>query len=259
MKAWLFLAAAIWSATAAHAKTPEIDAVGFDQHLNEPAPLSIDLRDDSGARVKLGDYFKRPVLLQLGYFECPNLCSTTLNSLVASLRKIEFDAGRQFDVVVVSIDPTETPALAAAKKAAYVREYQRPNTASGWHFLTADEAAIRRLAQAVGFRYVYDPELRQYAHPAGIVVLTPAGKISRYFFGVEFPPQDLRLALVEAGSGKIGVVIDRLLLLCSGFDPATGKYSQTVIKLTRVVGIATLLALIGGIAWLARRKGQARQ
>ena len=193
--------------------------VGFDQKLDAQVPLDIPLRDEAGKPVRLGDFFgERPVILTLVYYECPMLCNEVLNALTRGLKGLTFDVGDQFEVVTVSIDPAETPELAARKKAGYLRRYGRPGAERGWHFLTGDEGSIRKLAQSVGFRYVYMPESKQYAHAAGIVLLTPRGRVARYFFGISYAPRDLRLGLTEASAGKIGSPIDQMLLFCYQFD-----------------------------------------
>ncbi len=231
--------------------------VGIEQRLNEPVPLDLVFRDETGRDVRLGDYFgKRPVILVLAYYKCPMLCNQVLNGLLGSLQKLAFDAGSQFEVVTVSFDPRETAPLAAAKKATYVEQYGRPGAGAGWHFLTGEEAAIRRLAIAVGFRYVYDPKLDQFAHASGIMVLTPSGKLARYFYGIDYKPRDLRLGLVEASANQIGSPADRLLLLCYHYDPTTGEYSAAVMGSLRVAGLLTLLALAVFFYILWRRAGR---
>jgi len=218
--------------------------VGIDQRLNEPLPLDLTFRDEAGHDVQLGQYFgRRPVILALVYYECPMLCTLTLNGLASALRVLSFNAGNQFEVVVVSFNPAETPALAAAKKKAYLERYDRPGTEDGWHFLTGDDAAIKRLTAAAGFRYTYVAAQKQYAHAAGIIVATPQGRIARYFFGVEYAPRDLRLGLVEASQNQIGSAVDQLLLYCFHYDPATGKYGAIVLNIMRLGGAATVLAL----------------
>jgi protein SCO1/2 len=218
--------------------------VGIDQHLNEQVPLDLSFRDDAGETVKLGDYFgKKPVILALVYYECPMLCTLTLNGLVGALKAISFDPGKQFEVVVVSFNPEETPKLAAAKKASYLGRYGRPGTEQGWHFLTGDATSIHRLAEAVGFHYRYLPEQKQYAHATGITLLTPQGKVSRYFFGVDFSPRDLRLGLVEASNDKIGNPVDQVILYCYHYDPATGTYSAVAMNIVRLGGAVTVLLL----------------
>jgi protein SCO1/2 len=221
------------------------DLVGIDQHLDEQVPPDLAFHDETGATVHLGDYFnsQRPVILVLAYYRCPMLCTEVLNGLVDSLQKINLDMGRQYRVVTVSFDPKDSPELAAQKKATYAKSYDRAGTEDGWHFLTGDQEAIQQLTRAVGFRYVYDAATDQYAHSSGIMVLTPQGKLSRYFFGIEYPARDLRLALVESSAGKIGTPVDQLLLLCYHYDPATGKYTASAMRLVRLCGVVTMLAL----------------
>ncbi len=193
--------------------------------------------------MKLGDYFgKRPVILALVYYECPMLCTQVLNGLVSSLGILSFDAGREFDVVAVSFNPKEGPGLASQKKAAYLERYNRPQTANGWHFLTGTQASIDALTKAVGFRYAYDERIGQYAHGAGIELLTPQGVLAKYFYGIEFSTRDIRLGLIEASNERIGTPIDDVLLLCYHYDPATGAYGAAVLRLVRAGGIATVLA-----------------
>jgi protein SCO1/2 len=226
--------------------------VGIDQRLNEQVPLDLSFRDERGHIVRLSDFCDgKPIILVLAYYRCPMLCTQVLNGLVDGLRGVPFGAGAQFHVVIVSFDPREGPELAAAKKASYIESYGRPGAESGWHFLTGEQDAIDRLTQAVGFRYVYDPKQDQFAHASGIVVLTPSGKIARYFYGIRFPARDLRLALVEASEGKVGSPVDQILLLCYHYDPASGKYTPAVMGLVRAAGAFTLLLLGAflGKAW----------
>ncbi|MCS6953360.1 MAG: SCO family protein [Bryobacterales bacterium] len=223
---------------------PPLREVGIDQRLNARLPLELTFRDESGAAVALKTYFnRRPVILSLVYYECPMLCTMVLNGLLKTLRTINLDVGRDFEVLTVSFDPNETHELAAAKKQSYIERYGRPTGAAGWHFLTGDAEAIRQLTQAVGFRYKYDPAANQFAHASAIMVLTPDGRLARYLYGIEYPPRDLRLALVEASAGKIGTPVDQVLLYCFHYDPATGKYSLLVMNVLRAAGIATVLAL----------------
>jgi protein SCO1/2 len=234
--------------------------VGFDQRLNERVPLDVTLRDERGRAVKLGDYFgRRPVVLTFVYYECPMLCTTVLNSLVAALITLSFDPGKDFEIVTVSFDPRETPALAAAKKATYLERYRRTGAEDGWHFLTGDEASITRLTGAVGFRYVYDKDLEQYAHPAGITVLTPDGRLSHYLYGIEYGPRDLRLALVDASAGRIGNAVDQVLSYCYQYNPATGRYGFVVMTLVRAAGVATVFSLLTFIVIMRRREIRAQR
>jgi len=232
------------SAQAQPAKANPFADIGLDQRLNEQVPLELPFRDETGKSVQLRDYFgEKPVVLALVYYQCPMLCTLVLNGLLRSLRALSFTAGNEFTVVTVSFDPGETPALAAAKKEIHLQEYARPGAEAGWHFLTGEETAIHQLTQAVGFRYVYDAKANQYAHASGIIVLTPEGRIARYFYGVEYAPRDLRLDLVEASANKIGSPIDQLLLLCYHYDPATGKYGVLITNVIRLAGVATVLGL----------------
>jgi protein SCO1 len=224
-----------------------------------PVPLDASFRDETGEVVELGRYFgDKPVVLVLAYFRCPRLCTEVLNDMNKALRGVSpFSAGRDFQVVVVSFDAREKPALAAAKKRSYVEDYARPGAEAGWHFLTGEQPSIDRLKEAVGFRAVYDPKDDQFAHDSAIVVLTPAGKVSRYLFGLGYNPRDLRLALVESSEGKIGSVIDHVLLMCFHYDPSTGKYSATVMAIVRAGGMLTIAALVGFWLVSARRGGRA--
>ncbi|HET6898577.1 MAG TPA: SCO family protein [Vicinamibacteria bacterium] len=232
--------------------------VGFDQHLGDVVPLDAVFRDESGRTVKLGDYFgRRPVVLSLAYYECPMLCTVTLNGLASALDVLSFDPGRDFEVVTVSFEPKETPALAAAKKASYLRRYKRPGAAAAWHFLTGDADQIRRLTDAVGFRYVWDDATRQYAHASSVMVLTPDGRLARYLYGVEYAPKDLRFAIVEASQGRILSPVDRLLLYCYHYDPALGRYGKSVMAMLRVAAVLTLGGIGAMIFGLRRRDGTA--
>jgi len=260
------LAAALAAAPGARAsdETPAVPAstplpgalqVGFDQRLGGQVPLDLEFRDEDGRTVRLGDLFGgRPVLLSLAYYGCPMLCGMSLQGIASSLKTLSFDAGREFEVITVSFDPGETPALARSRKAQSLDLYGRPGVASGWRFLTGDEAPIKALTEAVGFRYVWDEEQKQYAHPTGVVVLTPKGRIARYFFGVEYAPKDLRLGLIEAADERIGTLADRLLLLCYRYDPKTGRYSGLAINLVRGGGLLTVLVLGVAIAATIRRE-----
>jgi protein SCO1/2 len=227
-----------------------LQGVTIEQHLGQSVPLDASFTDDEGKAVRLGDYFgagRKPAVLALAYFECPMLCTLVLNGMIKALRPLSFDAGKDFDVVVISIDPKEKWELARQKKAAYVANYGREGTAAGFHFLTGDEKAIRSVADAVGFRYQYVEATGEFAHAASIYVLTSLGQLSRYFFGVEFSSRDLKLAFVEAADSKIGGLAEQLMLFCYRYDPSTGKYSASVLALVRLGGIATLLFLAGYI------------
>jgi protein SCO1 len=239
---------------AADEKPDILRNVGFDQRLGAQVPLDLAFRDETGSPVKLGDYLgDKPVLLVPAYYECPMLCTIVLNGVASALRALPFDVGREFRVVTFSFNPHETSELAAAKKATYIEDYRRPGAAAGWHFLTGDEPSIAALTQAIGFRYVWDEASKQYAHASGIVVLTPGGRISHYFFGVEFSPRDLRLALVEASGERIGSLVDQLLLFCFHYDPATGRYSRVALNAVRAGGVLTLAALVGFVVLMLRR------
>ena len=245
---------------AAMAKPGVLSKVGIDQKLNQQVPLDLAFVDETGRDVRLGEYFgQRPVILALVYYECPMLCTQVLNGLVGSLGVLTFDVGREFDVVAVSINPREGPGLAAQKKAAYLDRYQRPHTAAGWHFLTGKEENIRRLADAVGFRYAYDETIKQYAHGAGIEVLTPRGVVSKYFYGIEFSPRDIKFGVMEASEDRIGTVIENALLLCYHYDPTTGKYGATALQAVRIGGVATLLAIVSFVFVSLRRERQAHR
>lgn len=232
--------------------------VGFDQRLNEQVPPDLCFRDESGRTVRLGDYFgHRPIILVLAYYKCPMLCTQVLNGLVRCLLDVPLVMGKDYEVVTVSFDPRETPDLAAAKRATYLERYGRPGSAGGWHFLTGDEEPIKRLTKAVGFRYRYDAVNDQYAHASGIMVLTPEGRISRYFYDVSFSPRDVRLGLVEASDNKIGSPVDQILLFCFHYDPAEGKYGATVMNFVRLGGALTLLS-IGGMLFILWRQERRR-
>ena len=249
MKRLSFMSAivAFFVAVAAHSQTlsPEqIARVDFEQHLGASVPLNAVFRDETGTPVMLSRFLgERPVVLAMAYYKCPNLCTVVLNGMLQSLRDVRQDVGKDFDVVVVSIDPTETPSLAADKKHTYSMRYGRPGSAKGWHFLTGDTQNIRQLADAVGFHYVYEPHSKQYAHASGIMVVTPDGKISRYFLGIEYPPKEVRAALLQASESKIGSLANRLLLLCFHYDPQTGRYTLIITRIMQIAGISTVLLL----------------
>ena len=222
--------------------------VSWDQKLDSPISLNNSFRDEDGNVVPLGKYFgHRPVLLVLPFYKCPGICTAELNGMVDAFKdeRIQYKVGRDFDVVTLSINPKEGPDLATAKKKEYLDMLMQPGAETGWHFLTGSEASIRKLADEIGFRYKYDVKTDQYAHPSGFVVLTPQGKISRYFFGVGFSPKDTRLAVTEAGQGRIGTLADKFVLACYHYDPQTGTYGLAVFRLLQFTGTATLLALVG--------------
>jgi protein SCO1/2 len=241
----------------AQAKRPMPD-VEFDAKPGSQVPFDAQLISADGKPVTIGGCLRgRPVVLALVYYECPMLCGEVLNGLFTSLNAVDLVPGRDYEVLLVSIDPAEGPELARAKRASVLERYGRSDTEAGWHFLTGGEEAIRRVAAAIGFRYAYVPETRQFAHAAGIVVLTPEGKISRALYGVEYPPRDLRLSLIEASGGKIGGATARLLLLCYAWDPSTGRYGFAIMSVLRAGAVATvagLAGLIGLLLWRERRR-----
>ena len=229
--------------------------VGIDQKLNQQVPLDLIFHDENGNTVKLGQFFgQKPVILSLVYFNCPMLCTQVLNGMEASMKGLPMDAGNQFEAVTVSIDPSDKPVVASVKKQMYVGMYGRPNAAQGWHFLTGDAPQIKALADSVGFRYAYDADSKQFAHASAIVVLTPQGKISKYFYGIEYSPRDLRLGLVEASAEKIGTPVDSILLFCYHYDPSTGKYGLIISRLIQAGGLLTVLAIGVTMLVLFRRE-----
>ncbi len=229
--------------------------VKIEQKLGGQIPLDLAFRDETGAAVKLGDYFgSKPVVLSLVYYQCPMLCTEVLNGMVQGFKGITFSPGKEFNVVTVSIDPRETAAMAAEKKENYLRSYGRPGAESGWHFLTGGQESITRLAEAVGFHYMYDARSGQFAHATGIMVATPGGRLSRYLLGIEYAPEDLRFSLMDASNNTIGTMIDRLVLLCYHYDPMTGKYGLVVANIFRIAGGLTVALLAGGIVLMLRRE-----
>ena len=231
---------------------------GLEQKLNAQVPLDAVFRDEHGNAVKLGSYFgSRPVILALAYYKCPNLCTLVLNGVLQTANELRFNAGREYEIVVVSFDPRERPALAAAKKQTYVERYGRSGAANGWHFLTGDDQNIRRVADAVGYRFAYDDATRQFAHPSAIMVLTPSGKVARYFPGIEYPPRDVRLALIEASNEGVGSLADRVFLLCFHYNPGTGKYGLLISRVMQAAGIGTALLVGCYIALNLRGPGAA--
>lgn len=244
----------------ANTKPAILDRIGIDQRLNQQIPLDTVFRDETGREVQLKEYFgKKPVILAFIYYNCPMLCTLVLNGLVGSLNGMSFTVGKEFDVVAVSFDPRETPELAAAKKKTYLQRYLSSGTEPGWHFLTGSEESIKKLTQAAGFRYYYDAEKDQFAHASGIIIITPEGKVSRYFYGVEYAPRDVKLGLIEASQNKIGSVVDQLLLLCYHYDPSTGRYSVLVLTLVRAAGVLTVLAIITFIIIMLRMDRKKQQ
>jgi protein SCO1/2 len=237
----------------ANTRPPRLENVGIEQHLNAQLPPDLIFRDDAGKTVKLGDYFGgKPLILNLVYYNCTMLCGEALAGLASAMRLVKFDVGNEFDVVTVSFDPRETSEMAAVKKVDYVKRYGRANAAAGWHFLTGQPDSINALTKTVGFQYQYDAKSSQYAHATAIMVLTPQGRISRYFYGVDFPPKDLRMGLVEASQGKIGNAVDAVLLYCYHYNPETGKYGAMVANILRLAAAATIL-LLGGLIFILWR------
>ncbi len=228
---------------------------GIDQKLDNPVPLELTFRDETGREVRLADYFHgKPVLLTLVYYECPMLCTLVLNDAVRAMKGIAFTPGDEFEVITVSFDPGETPEMAAEKKKSYLQLYGREGAGKGWHFLTGDEPSIRALSDSVGFRYAYDPSKDEYVHPSGLMILTPEGRVGYYFFGVGYASRDIRFALVEASDNRIGGLIDRLPLLCYHYDPATGRYGLMISRLIQVAGGLTVLSIATFIVRNIRRE-----
>jgi protein SCO1/2 len=225
-------------------RPPGLEGVAIEQRLRAQVPPELVFHDEQGNAVKLGQYFgKRPIILNLVYYTCPMLCGEVLNGLTSALTVMTFNVGKDFDVLTVSFNPRETPALAAAKKQIYVKRYGRPGAGEGWHFLSGSDQSITALARAAGFEYHYDPKTGQYAHGTAIMVLTPTGIISQYYYGVEYAPRDLRLGLVQASHNRIGTVVDQVLLYCYHYDPRTGKYTAVVTKILQLAGVATIAIL----------------
>ena len=218
--------------------------VGFDQNLNHQLPLETEFTDENGRKVRIGDYFgERPVVLAFVYYGCPMLCLQSLSSLASTLGVLSEHTGEDFEVVSVSIDPRETPVMAFEKKAHYVGRSGKPSIAKGWHYLTGTESSIQTLTRAAGFRYVWDEDVQQYAHPAGIVIATADGKVSRYLFGIDYGPRDLRLAVLDASEEKIGSPLAKALLYCYHYDLSTGRYSLAIMRIVQLAGAATVFAL----------------
>jgi protein SCO1/2 len=242
-------------------QTPDavIASIGIDQKLGAPIDPDIPFLNERGQAVRLGDFFgARPIILTPVYYECPMLCSMQLNGLVRAMRVMPFAAGKEFEIVTFSIDPGETPELASSKKQHYVRDYGKPSGENGWHFLSGDTESIRRLTDAIGFRYVYDEPIDQWAHASAIVVLTPDGRVSQYFYGIEHDPGDLKYSLIEASGGKIGSLIDHALLFCYRYNPSTGKYSLAIMRVVRLAGVATVVGLVLFMVVAGRKKNQPR-
>jgi protein SCO1/2 len=241
-------------------KPKMLENVGIEQRLGDQLPLDLVFSDENDQTVKLVDYFgSKPVIIALVYYSCPQLCNQVLNGLTSSLKTLTaFDIGKEFTVLTVSFDPRETPQLAAQKKATYIDWYKRNGAADGWHFLTGDQEAIYRITDAVGFHYNYDPKTDQFAHASGIIIATPQGKLARYFYGVEYSASDLRLGLIEASENKIGTPVDKLILYCFHYDPASGKYGPVVVNMIRLGGVVTILGMVA-LLLVMRRKNQTRR
>jgi protein SCO1/2 len=236
--------------------------VGVDQKLDSVVSPDLTFTDETGKTVRLGDYMgKRPLLLSLVYYECPGLCTMTLNGVSRSLRPLSFTPGKEFDVLTVSFNPNDTPKLAAAKKATYIDEYLAPGAVkhnredaqAGWHFLTGDKENIDKLCQAVGFRYTYDEKSKQYAHASCIMILTPQGHVSRYFYGLEYSTKDIQFGLMEAAAERIGSMADAIILFCYHYDPSAAKYSLAILRVVKVAGILTVVSLASLVFFLSRR------
>ena len=228
----------------ANVRPPGLKNVGIEQHLDEKIPPDLTFRDETGKSVRLGDYFgKKPVILNLVYYQCPMLCGEVLSGLESALRVLKFDVGKEFDVLTVSFDPRETPDMATKKKAEFLKRYGRPGAAAGWHFLTGPQESIDALTKAAGFQYQYDPKTGQFAHATAIAILTPEGKIAQYYYGVEYAPKDLRLGLIQASENRIGTLADQVLLYCYHYDPTTGKYGAIIARVLQLSGLATVLLL----------------
>jgi protein SCO1/2 len=232
----------------------QLQNVGFDPQLNAQIPLDLPFVDENGSNVQLRDYFKqKPVVLAFVYYGCPMLCNQVEQGVVGSLRMLSFTPGRDYEVVFISFDPRESPDMAAQKKKSALDHFRRPETASGWHFLTGTKESIDAATKAANFRYSFDTKTNLFAHASGIMLLTPDGRISRYFYGVEYPGRDMRLGLVDASAGKIGTPIDHVLLFCYQYDPSSATYSASILKIIRLAGILTVLCIVGGILIFRRR------
>ena len=228
----------------ANVRPPGLLNVGIEQHLDEQIPADLNFRDETGKPVRLGDYFgKKPMILNLVYYNCPMLCGEVLSGLESAMRVLKFDVGKEYDVLTVSFDPSETPDMATKKKAEFLKRYGRAGADQGWHFLTGQQESIDALTKAAGFQYQYDPKTGQFAHATAIVLLTPGGKITQYYYGVEYAPKDLRLGLIQASQNKIGTLADQVLLYCYHYDPTTGKYGAIISRVLQLSALATILAL----------------
>jgi protein SCO1/2 len=250
-----FAATLTAAAVVDQSKVPaQLRGITIEQRLGAPLPLDSRFQDETGQTVPLSAYFnKRPVLLALVYYRCPMLCSRVLSGVVAALRPLKLQPGRDFDVVAISFDPSETPAEAAQKRDQYTRQYSGHAGSPGWHFLVGSPESIKAVTDAVGFHYRWDPSSNMYIHASGIMMATPEGKLSRYFYGIEYEPKDLKLGLIESSHNKIGSLADMVLLFCCQYDPTTGKYTAAVLNLVRVGGVLILLAMGAGFWWLSRK------
>jgi len=229
--------------------------VGFEPPLNGQMPLDLRFRDETGREVRLGQYFgQKPVVLAFVYYNCPMLCDQVQMGVVGALKMISFNPGRDYEVVFVSFDPHDTPEAAASKKQTALKHFRRPETESGWHFLTGSQESIEAATRAANFRYRFDAKSSLFAHASGVMVLTPDARISRYFYGVEYPGRDMRLGLVDASAGKIGSPIDHVLLFCYHYDPSSATYSASILRIIRLGGILTIVCLVGGILIFRRRE-----
>lgn len=239
-------------------KPPGLEHVGIDQRLNEQVPLGLEFQDEQGKTVKLGDYFKegRPVVLNLVYYQCPMLCGEVLQGLSASAKVLKFTPGKEYEIVTVSIDPRETPQMAAAKKANFMKRLDRAGAEEGWHFLVGKKPEIDKLADSIGWHYQYDPKSDQFAHAAGVVLVTPTGRIAQYYYGVEYSARDMRLGIIEASQNKIGSLADEITLYCYHYDPRTGKYGPVITNIVRLGGVLTIVVLGGFLAVMFRREGK---
>lgn len=244
-----------WQDGSTNQKISILDKVGIDQRLNQQVPLDLTFVDENGKQVQLGQYFgSKPVLLALVYFQCPMLCSQVLGGIAGALNGIiRFDAGRDFNIVTVSFDPRDTPEAAAENKKRYLERYRRPGAAEGWHFLTGKKDQIDQLANAVGFRYAWDPQIKQFAHTSGIMLITPDGRLAQYYYGIEYPPRDIQRGLIEASQGKIGNLVDKVELYCYHYDPTKGRYGAVIFNILRLSALLTVLVLGGFMAIMFRR------
>jgi protein SCO1/2 len=256
---WLGTALPVRAHHVAQHQPEWLQQVGLEQRVQEFIPLDLRFWDETGKPVLLRDYFgSKPVILTLVYYDCPNLCTLVLDGLVRTLRALSLTIGKDFDVLTVSINPEDSPSLAAVRQAHYIQSYGRAGAADGWHFLSGQPEAIQRLTQAVGFRYAYNPAEEQFGHAAAIMVLTPQGQLARYFYGVEYAPRDVRLGLVEAAESRIGSPMDQFLLLCYHYDPQSGTYSLIILRALRLAGIVTMVVLGTGVGMLVQRERRKR-